>query len=230
MSIESEIQSLSPSRIIELFVLDLTSVSPGEVFYFHSGINQINQPIVWQGVTYYPIPIEAEGFDISTKGTLPRPKMRVANIDGLFSVEVRDHDDLVGCKITRKRTFARFLDAVNFPSGNAEADPNQYIEDDIWIIDQKTSENRYVIEWELASALDIAGVMLPSRQMIQNTCTWKYRGEGCGYTGTQYFDELDQSVSSAAEDSCGKRVRSCRLRFTGQVTPFGGFPGLRRYG
>lgn len=230
-TIESEIQSLSPSALITLFVIDMTNIAPGEILYFHSGITQANQPIVWQGVTYYPLPIEAEGFELTSKGTLPRPKLRVANVDGMFSVEVRDKDDLVGCKLIRKRTYARFLDAVNFPGGNAEADPNQHFEDDMWIIDQKVTENRYVIEWELASALDIAGVMLPSRQMIQNTCVWKYRGEGCGYTGTQYFDELDQPVSSASDDKCGKRVRSCRLRFNGaNQTPFGGFPGLKRYG
>jgi lambda family phage minor tail protein L len=230
MTIASEIQSLSPSAIIELFVIDMTSISPGEILYFHSGINQVNQPIVWQGVTYVPMPVEVEGFEVTTKGSMPRPKLRVANSDGLFSSEIRDKDDLIGCKLTRKRTFARYLDAVNFSAGNPEADPDQYIEDDTWVIDQKITENRYVIEWEMASALDIAGVMLPARQMIQNTCTWKYRGEGCGYTGTTYFDELDQPVGTAGLDKCGKRVRSCRLRFGVAVTPFGGFPGLKRYG
>lgn len=230
MTIATEIQSLSPTQMVEFFVLDLTPITPGEIMYFHSGINQLQQVIVWQGQQYFPLPIEAEGFDMNTKGTLPRPKIRLANVDGLFSAEVYLNDDFVGCKVTRKRTFARFLDAVNFPGGvNAEADPTQYLPDEIWIIDQKIAENRYIVEWELASAFDLQNVQLPARQMIKDTCTWKYRGADCGYTGTLYFDEADQSVSTSTADVCGKRVRSCRLRHQNVVVPFGGFPGLKKY-
>lgn len=227
--VAKEVQSLSPSALIELFELDLTSVD-SDVLYFHAGTNGVSQNVVWQGQEYVALPIEAEGFDIVTKGTLPRPKIRIANIDGLFSAEVSAHNDLVGCKVTRRRTFARFLDAVNFPSGNPEADPTQHFADDLWYVDQKVSENRHMIEWELASVFDLEGVMLPGRQVIQNTCPWRYRGSDCGWVGG-YFNKSDQPCA-AADDFCSKRLSGCRARFESAnlSVRFGGFPGSVRYG
>lgn len=229
MTIATEIQSLSPSAMIEMFILDMTGFG-GTMSYFHAGTNGLQQPVVWQGNQYVPLPIEAEGFEITAKGSLPRPRLRVANINGLFSAEVHQHDDLVGCRIIRKRTFARYLDAVNFPGGvNANADPNQHLPDDVWFIEQKTTENRYIIEWQLSSAFDLQGVMLPFRQVIQNTCSWSYRGPECGYTGTP-FDKSDQPCA-AANDFCAKRLTSCKVRHVNSPTlPYGGFPGAVRYG
>jgi lambda family phage minor tail protein L len=235
-TVAAEIQSLSPSARIELFVLDPSSVEGGGTpMYFHAGTNQLQQPVVWQGITYQPLPIEAEGFDITSKGTMPRPKVRVANIQGLFSALVRESDDLVGYKVIRKRTYKRFLDAINFTDGvNPDADPNQYLPDDVWFVERKVSENRYVIEWELSSAFDLQGVMLPYRQVIQNACSWKYRGAECGYMGAP-FDRNDQPCS-AADDYCPKKLTSCEKRFNSvtpgwlAILPFGGFPGASRVG
>jgi len=227
--ITAEIQSLSPSAIMEFFVLDMSNFEGGGVARFHAGTNKLQYPVWWQGVEYLPLPVEAEGFDVVTKGTLPRPKIRVANISGLFSAEVRQHDDLIGCKVTRKRTFARYLDAVNFPGGvNADADPNQFLPDDIWFVDRKTAENRYVIEWELASAFDVQGVMLPFRQVIQNSCPWKYRGPECGWMGG-YYGKDDKPAADAAHDYCAKRLSSCKARFGTNNLPFGGYPGAHRF-
>ena len=230
MSITTEIQSLSPSAIMEFFVLDTSSIG-GAISYFHAGTNALQLPIWWQGNQYIPLPIEAEGFDIETKGALPKPRIRIANINGLFSAEVRDKDDLIGAKVTRKRTFAKYLDANNFPGNvNPDADPNQYLPDNLWFVDRKVSENKYVIEWELASAFDVQGVMLPFRQVVQNSCQWKYRSAECGWTGG-YFDENDNPAVFSTDDYCSTRLSSCRIRFgTNNPIPFGGFPGATRDG
>jgi len=229
-AVAAEAQSLSPSAIVELFVLDMTKLG-GQLIRFHAGTNGLQQPVVWQGQTYSPLPVEVEGFDVTTQGTLPRPKLRVANIDGLFSAGVREMRDLVTAKVIRKRTFARFLDAVNFPGGvNPNANPNHHFEDDMFQIERKVLENSYIIEWELASAFDLEGVMLPFRQIIQNSCPWVYRSAECGYTKAVYFNNEDQRVWTIAEDVCGKRLRSCERRFgTNNALPYGGFPGARRY-
>jgi lambda family phage minor tail protein L len=468
VSISTDIQSLSPSAMVELFVLDLAKQG-GPVEYFHAGTNSVLAPVTWQGNIYSPLPIEAEGFAVTAKGTLPRPIIRVANISGMFSQQVAQYNDLVGCKVTRKRTFAKYLDAVNFagqrttfavapvtgaiitavdadsqilalgtgngsvvtfstpfgtpvalpmtvykndwqgnqfqyasartnlflrseefdsvswssqgvtitpntdiaPDGiattadtvamvgaatdavyqagfsagvytmsvwvkvasgtlnfkmssysvtdgqvdsafftattawqkfswtrtvtaasnfypilngeaiaktfkifgadiksgatlssyiptaaaavtvtdyaltagvNPSADADQYLPDDIWYVDRKTMENRYQVEWELASAFDLMGVMLPRRQVIQNTCSWKYRtwnqatssfdytgASECGYTGAQYFDYNDAACTSA-QDYCSKRLSSCLKRFPAPAAvPYGGFPGSVRY-
>ena len=230
MTVAAEIQSLSPSSLIEVFVLDMTNAG-GSTVYFHAGTNSVGSPIVWQGQTYQPLPIDASGFDITTKGALPHPIFRVANIDGIFSGLVQSYAGLIGCKVIRKRTFARFLDAANFPSGNAEADPNQYLPDELWYVNRKASENKFVIEWELASPFDVQGVRLPGRQIIQNYCPWKYRGAECGYTGPAYTLS-DVATTDPTQDVCAKTLTACRVRFSGtnEIVPFGGFPGATRVG
>lgn len=231
MSITSEIQKLEPSALIELFVLDISTIVNGaEKFYFHAGTNKLSQPVVWQGITYTPLPIEVEGFDKNTQGTLPTPKVRVANIEGMFSALLEEvGSDLAGAMITRKRTYARYLDAVNFPEGNLDADRNQHLPDEDWFIEQKTGETTFgLIEWELSSVFDLAGVQLPGRQVLQNSCSFEYKDVNCRYSGTLCFDVFDQPCT-ADKDRCGKRETSCRLRHPTGIVPFGGFPGARRY-
>lgn len=227
--IQKEIQSLSPSAMVELFELDLSAYDTSSM-HFHAGTNSLTQPVVWQGQTYLALPIEAEGFEITTQGTLPRPTLRVANVNGIFSAAIREYDDLVGCKITRRRTFVRFLDAANFEKGNSEADPNQHLPDEVWYVEQKTSETKYIIEWELSSAMDLQGVMLPRRQVIQSMCPFKYRGAECGYTAAYYFNKNDEPCQRT-DDFCAKRLTSCEVRAakTDGIVRFGGFPGAVRY-
>ena len=51
MGIRADIQSLSPSALIELFELDMSVTTSGGKLYFHAGTNGLSQPIVWQGVS-----------------------------------------------------------------------------------------------------------------------------------------------------------------------------------
>lgn len=231
-TVAQELQNLAPSAIIEMFVLQIGESQDNWV-YFHAGTNQIYKNIVWQGQEYMALPIEASGFDISSQGTLPRPKLSIANIQGMFSSLIRQYDDLIGCKVIRKRTFAKYMDAVNFPNGNPSADPNVCFPDDIWYIDKKEQETKYAIQWELASAFDLQGVQLPRRQIIQNYCQWIYRSGECGYDGP-YFDINDKLCSDKSNDKCAKRLSSCKVRFdyisngAKPTLPFGGFPGATR--
>lgn len=230
-TITSEIQKLEPSAIIELFVLDATSIG-SDVFRFHAGTNGLSQNIAWQGNTYMPFPVKATGFDMSGNGQLPRPKLQMANVTGAITLLVLQYEDMLGTKVVRKRTLAKYLDAANFPGGtNPTADATAEFPDDVFFIDRKVTETRDVVEFELAAAFDVAGVQLPRRQIIQNVCTWRYRGGECGYTGTNYFDANDQPVGSAGLDVCGKRLTSCEARFgENNPLPFGSFPaaGLTR--
>ena len=224
-SITSEIQKLEPSAIVELFEVDATSIG-GNLLRFHAGTNGLSQAVVWQGNTYMAFPIVASGFDYSGNGQLPRPKLQVANITGAITALVLLYEDMLGAKLTRKRTLAKYLDAANFTGGtNPTADPTAEFPQDIFFIDRKASETRDMVEFELAAAFDVAGVQLPRRQIIQNVCVWKYRSAECSYTGTAYFNANDVAVSSSGADVCGKRLTSCKARF-GQTAelPFGSFP------
>lgn len=227
MAISSDIQKLAPGAIVDLFELDATALG-GVVTRFHAGVNELGNDVVWDGDTYTRFPIEADGFEWNGKGALPRPKIRAANITGLIGALARELQDLIGAKVTRRRTFVKYLDAVNFTGGvNPTADPNCGFPDEVWYVDRKSAENGLYVEWELAAAFDVAGVLLPRRQCIQNVCTWAYRGAECGFAGGAVADKNDVPTTVLGDDACGKRLGSCKLRFgVYSELPFGGFPGV----
>lgn len=218
----SDLQSIAPSAIIELFQLELNATQHGvnETYYFHAGTNATgsNGDIVWNGQAYLAFPIEATEFEYSGTGSLPRPKLRVSNIYGTITAIILTlPNGLEGAKVTRIRTLARYIDGVNFPGGTnplGTPDPTAEFPREIYYIDRKATENRDLIEFELAAAFDLVGVRAPKRQCVSNVCQWTYRGPECGYTGNAYFDFNDVPVAAIGQDVCGKRLRSCELRFS----------------
>lgn len=231
MTVIADIQGLEPGALVELFVLDAMAQGDDQIRYFHAGTNELAGAVVWQGNTYSPFPIMAEGFELNGRGTIPQPKLKIANVGGAISSLTRPLQDLVGARATRKRTFAKYLDAVNFAGGvNATANPNEHFPDEVFYINRKVTENKVFVEWELSPAWDVSGIKLPRRQVVQNVCPWAYRGAECGYTGIVYFKLDDTGTANPAEDRCGKRLASCKLRFGAYAElPFGGFPGAGLY-
>lgn len=117
MSIVTDLQKLSGGAWVELFELDASDVG-GTLYRFHCGTNEYYQPVVWQGQTYTPWEIQADGFGYSGTGAPPRPKLRASNVTGILSALLKETGDLLGAKLTRKRTMVKFLDAVNFIKSN----------------------------------------------------------------------------------------------------------------
>ena len=209
--------------------------------------NEKGEPVVFARKKYLPYPIKVEGFAVTGTGKLPRPTMTLANVTGVLTALAGSYDDLLGARLRRVRTFARFLDAVNFTAGNPEADPNSRLPDEIWVVDRKVTENRMYVQFELASMLDLEGVQVPRRKIVSNSCTWRYRDpDTCGMArtplnepnfvpyGTDDLPVQNYQALTVDErvrlDVCGHRVASCKLRFgAGAVLPFGGFPGANLY-
>jgi len=229
-SVYEELSLLAPNAIIELFQLELDSTLHGtsDTYYFHAGVNaNVTGNITWNGEEYVRLPVQAEGFEYANGGTLPRPTLTVSNLGGeisallLLANDVTPGNDLGGAKVTRIRTLKKFLD------GEPSADIHAKFPDEIWYVDRKSAETRDVVQWELASKFDLAGMMIPKRQLIANVCQWQYRSAECSYTGSSYFNAADQSVDTLAADVCGKRLSSCKLRFGAKSElPFGSFPGV----
>jgi len=228
-SVYEELAALAPSAIIELFemTLDTTLHGSNDTYRWHNGCNaNVSGNIVWNGNAYARLPVKADGFEYSNTGTLPRPTLTISNLDGTMTTllllvnATTPGNDLGGATVKRIRTLKKYLD------GEAGADPHAKFPDEVWYVDRKASENRDSVSFELASKFDLAGVMIPKRQIIANICQWKYRSTECGYTGINYWDINDNVVGTLAQDKCGKRLSSCKLRF-GEVAelPFGSFPG-----
>jgi lambda family phage minor tail protein L len=205
--------------------------TPAGILRFHNlNINleniscEMNNPslfgqIIWQGKRYIPFPIFIEGFEIVARGTLPKPKLTFANqvqipqYDAFFrriKNTIRSVGDLIGISVKRKRTFLKYLDAINFKSSggiinddNFTIDPDPYAElpQDIYYIDRKTRENKNILEYELSSILDLENIKLPLRTLHSEACTFDYRGEGCEYSETSlvYGGRLNSGRPVATE-------------------------------
>lgn len=197
--------SMAPDALIELFELDfsimqenmehfqdISNVNFGSsVYRFCAMINGTN-PIYWQGHGYQPLPIETEGFEKTGDGRLPRPKLRIANPDGILSLIVKLNKDFANCTVTRKRTYAKFLDEDNFLNRNTNSDknafgtpdPDSHFPDDIFFINRKILEKNDILEFELVSALELEDAYVPARPILSSYCSFTYRCDiGCGYKG-----------------------------------------------
>lgn len=190
----SELQSLNPSSILELFVLELvegTHYATGNpdnvptVFRFHAGSNMnSNAEIVWQGNSYQRLPISADGFAYTGRGQTPRPQLTISNfgditrsstvidVSGFLVIvnQTTPHNDLLNAKLTRLQVLASSLDNANFSSGsNPFGTPNSdELPQEIYFIDRKTTENRQIVQFELVGRLDVENKKLPARQVTRN--------------------------------------------------------------
>ena len=191
----SELQKINPSNIVELFQLQLDTTIHGAntIYYFHNGVNENNNSnLIFNNVEYTKMPIEATGFEFNGK-QLPRPRLRISNILGTFTtILLTLPQGLEGAKVTRIRTLQRYIDNTNFIGGeillengsnllleNGSAidmesginpfgtpDPTATFPDEVYFIDRKSTENRDIIEFELAASFDLNGVRLPKRQVL----------------------------------------------------------------
>jgi lambda family phage minor tail protein L len=193
MSLEIDVQQGWHDAIVELFDIDLSPITGdnNDIYYFSNQLKPDDTKIQWKGNIYEPLPIIATGYEKSTAGQIEQPSLTVANVLGTFSELIKDYEDMVGAKVTRRRTLGKYLD------GEAGADSLQEFPIDIYYIERKSQENALTITWELASILDLEGLKLPRRIITQNLCLWRYRSSECGYTGAPLFTDRDVLLSTS---------------------------------
>jgi lambda family phage minor tail protein L len=225
--ITEAIQDLNQEDMVYLYTIDMNLHGLG-VHYFTPHV--LPNGVIFDNQLYVPIPIQASGFQRTSDGSMPKPKLQVGNIARTLVEYLLIHDDLIGSVVTRMRTYRRYLD------DGLEPDPTAILQPlDIFVVDSKSRQDPVAVEFTLTPAIDQDGRQLPARRMIRDTCMWRYRQwDGkkfdygrveCPYAGNSYFDEKGRPVTPAG-DQCGKRLKDCRLRFGVNATlPYGGFPG-----
>jgi lambda family phage minor tail protein L len=219
-------QKLIVNSRITLFQIDLSNYG-GDILYLHGhqsfydeieDVSNLKSEIIWQGVTYYPIPIVVSGLEQRTDGAASKPKLSVGNTfngvsGGLTALALR-YKEFAGSKITIIDTFTKYLDAANFHNGNQTASNDCFTQE--WYFQQMVNETDVQLDFELSNILDQDGLRLPNRSVDQ-LCHWaktgKYRGEECGYTGTAFFDLKDNPIDDPALDECAGWRSSCSCRF-----------------
>ncbi len=228
MSINDDIHKIEPGELVDLYVLDLNNIGQAIVYYFYPGLDENSQNIKFQGQIYTPFPMMIEGLQKRGTGAERRPKVTISNHLGLISALMSNHEDLVGATVERRRTLGKYL-------GTDIPDISTYTKE-LYFVEQKTNETPLVVQLDLASAMDFMDKRLPARTAVANSCPWQYKstdsGSGCGWPGvdsSKWFDKSGAQVFTEQEDSCGKRLKDCKLRFgNSEPLDFGGFPSLGR--
>ncbi|MFX6815002.1 phage minor tail protein L [Acinetobacter baumannii] len=202
------------------------SGSIGKVF--DVGTDKVwHRNIVWQGQTFEPMALEVSGMEMRSDGKASAPTLSMANniggIQNAVSALCLQFSDFAGAKLKVITTLAKYLDAENFSQGNLTA--SNEAKEQLWYIEQKTSENAQAVTFELSNPNDFEGLKIPVRQ-ISNYCHWcamgNFRGEECQYTGAAMFTDKDEPTDNPALDRCSGRLSSCRIR--NNEIRFGGFP------
>ena len=183
--------------------------------------------IIWQGQTFEPLALEVSGLEMRSDGKASAPTLSMANningIQGAVSAYCLQFSDFAGAKLKVITTLAKYLDADNFTAGNPTA--SNEAKEQLWYIEQKTSENAQAVTFELSNPIDFEGLKIPVRQ-ISNYCHWcamgNYRGEECQYTGAAMFTDKDEPTDDPALDRCSGSLASCHIR--NNESRFGGFP------
>lgn len=229
-------QSFSPGQYVELWEVDCTDLG-GSIYRFTPNTTTSGSVVYLNGVPYQPLEIELEGLEQTGDGQLPRPTIRISNINQTFTAAITSLNDMVGAKVTRRRTFSKYLDDGD------EADSAAQFPTDVYFVDRKTSHNPLYIEWELITAIELAIAQFPQRQVIRDICTHRYRewdattssfdysNATCPYTGADMYNENGDVVTVSGSDACGKRLYDCKLRYPNDddELPFYGFPGVARF-
>jgi lambda family phage minor tail protein L len=207
--VNKELYKLTPSTLIELFELDTTSIDGNrlptsqQIIRFHNYVSEGYYPVYFASTKYSPIPVQFKNNEVKGDGTaLPRPHLNIGNADGMVSYFMSQTDSLIGAKLVRRRTFARFLSgetwglAANInPLGTPDSEA--VLSDDVFYVDKVVSENKQIVEFELASILELHKVKLPKRRMFATNCGFEYRNSsGCDYQGLPVADVADKKFGA----------------------------------
>ena len=226
------------SAEVELYTIDLSPLGEAITYNFTPAVENDGDAIIFNSVTYYPLNVESDGWEYSSEGKLPRPLITVSNATLTLIAAIYRYNNFINAKLTRRKTYAKYLD------GAAEADPDAVLAIDVFYINRKTKQNKYLVEWELKARIDSENVFVPKQQVI-SYCNHRYRkmdGAGtvlnpdlvtCPYTDSNYFTLDDEDTVNPGLDRCSKKLRGCKLRFpqegpveTRPTLPFLGFPNI----
>jgi lambda family phage minor tail protein L len=218
-----EMMSLDPTAVITMFEFDFTDIlfaknliSPNtpeglRIFRIHNSVNLFSSTIQWQGHCYLACPCHAEGFEVSSKGALPKPKLGITSTDdslpafSAFRAQIKKLGDPSGATVTRIRTLAKFLDSSNFTDDTQPHgfESNEYAEfpRDVYYISRLARESKGEMQWELSTVLDFENLFLPKRRMWSRRCSFEYRGEGCCYEYSSGAPKIKHSYPPSEEEA-----------------------------
>jgi len=145
---------------VDLYTIDATSLG-SSVFHFTPSMDN-GSSVSFGGTVYTALPIQATGFEGTTSGALPRPKVTISNVNKFLQPYLLAHQYFQGATFARVRTLDKYLD------GHPNADSTQQLLPQYWYIDSLDSMTKQQITFSLVSPLDRPNVKLPRRQILRD--------------------------------------------------------------
>ncbi len=229
MSIRRHIQATRLGARVTLYHIDLSTFGLAD-FYLTGDVNG-GVKVSFGNQPYDPWPIKADGFEVTT-GKLPTPTLTLANVNGILDPMVEQNGDLIGARLTRIRTYDRYLDGGLEPNGDAQLTP------DVYEFVSLEGHDHESVSWRLGALIDQEGITLPGRQCVRDYCdhvvrtydngAFNYSEVTCPYVGAP---KDENGLPCSAEDEVfSKRLNTCcQARFGATAAlPFRGFPGVAR--
>jgi len=200
-----EVHALEPSTPISLYELDISEIKknlhlgtsltiPEDYLRFHNMEVIGQETIIFRGEVFHPMPIQTEGFELASDGSMPRPTLTFTSLKGITEFAkiksnfqalkrcILELENMIGAKVTRIRTFLKYLDPENTFEGVGQfTGTNPELPRDIYFVNRKIEESKNFIKLELSSVLELENFKLPGRFCLASRCPWNYRGEGCAY-------------------------------------------------
>lgn len=164
------------------------------VLKFHPGLDEsldevkfhpIGQPAknnTSEANTYIALPLVMDGIQQQSDGASARPTITIANVTDIFNSALDDVEnfkveDLVGQRVTRRRTFANYI------VGGADAANPYELPVQTYVVERIADRNSTSITLELSVPFDLTNVQLPGRVVIGKYCPWIYQGEALNLGG-----------------------------------------------
>lgn len=151
------------SPYVELFELDTTVIGGSDIFYLTPMTNGAGGMVAYDGNVYTPFPIMFEGAQYTATNAAPsQPTVTVSNVHHYLINAIVSLGDLCGAKLTRKRTFAKYLD------GQPEANSGAYFPPDVYYINAKVVHDKANIKFSLTIQMDRQDLMLPLARILKD--------------------------------------------------------------
>ena len=124
-----EAMSPNPSELLEFFLIyyawpadttNFIALTPtaniGDNAQFKT---QKRSHVIWEGVQYLSVGLESRGFNLRGDDELVRPRLSISNSSLELSKYIKTHNNLIGAKVIRKRTFANWFSiSIKFSSNH----------------------------------------------------------------------------------------------------------------
>jgi lambda family phage minor tail protein L len=240
MTILTDVNQLYVGEVVDLYELDMNPLGYSDVLYMTPS-EKLGGVIVYGGHAYVARAIVMGGFERSSQSQPPEPTLTLANVDKGGNALLLTYENLIGAKVTRRRTLSKYLDNLPDGSPNPLASWADQFIPEIWYIEQKSEDNRQYVQWRLKSVLDLEGREIPRRRILKSFCERVYRVQdpnlpgtfkyplrnACPYAGAQSWDRWG-IPTSMTYDECDKTHKGCALRFPTEGLPIWAFPGADR--